>query len=233
MKKIFLSLLAVVSLHTAFAQSADDIVNKHIAAIGGEANWKKINTMVMDATIKAQGAEIKLTRTHIHNKAMRVDIALMGMNGYQIVTNTAGWSFMPFQGQTKAEAMTADDVKTTQDELSIQDDFVTYKEMGKKLDYLGKDDLEGTECYKLKLTNKEGKENTFWIDPSNYYILKQSQKVKANGKESEAVTTFSNYKKIDEGVVYPFSIGGDWGDTEVTKISINTKVDESIFKPTN
>jgi outer membrane lipoprotein-sorting protein len=233
MKKLILSLLAIASFSLSFAQTAEEIVNKHIEAIGGADNWKKINSLVMEASIKAQGAEIKLTRTHLHNKAMRMDIAVMGMNGYSIITQKEGWNFMPFQGQTKYEAMTPDDVKSSQDELSILDEFITYKDLGKKLEYLGKDDLEGTECFKLKLTDKEGEEITYWLDPTNYYTLKQSQKVKANGKEMESVTTFSNYKNIEEGIVYAFSLGGDWGDTEINKITINPKIDESIFKPTN
>ncbi|MCC7029109.1 MAG: hypothetical protein IT257_02310 [Chitinophagaceae bacterium] len=233
MKKLILSLCAVLSLQLAFAQTADEIINKHIIAIGGAENWKKINSMVMDASIKAQGAEIKVTRTQIHNKAMRMDIAVAGMNGYQILTQTAGWGYMPFAGQTKAEPMTADDVKTSQDELSLLDEFVTYKEMGKKAEYLGKDDLDGTECLKVKLTDKDGQETTFWIDPATFYTIKQVQKVKANGKEVESVSTYSNYKKIDEGIVYPFSIGGDNGDIEITKLTINSTIDESLFKPSN
>jgi hypothetical protein len=233
MKKIILSLCAILTLQVAFAQTADEIISKHIAAIGGAENWKKINSMVMDASIKAQGAEIKVTRTQIHNKAMRMDISLAGMNGYQILTKTEGWGYMPFAGQTKAEPMTADDIKTSQDELSIHDEFVTYKEMGKTAEYLGKDDLDGTECHKVKLTDKDGQETTFWIDPATYYTLKQVQKVKANGKEVESVSTYSNYKKIDEGIVYPFSIGGDNGDIEITKLTINSKIDESLFKPSN
>lgn len=233
MKKLILSLAAIALFQISFGQTADEIVNKHIEAIGGADNWKKMTSVIMEATMKAQGAEIKLTRTQVHNKAMRMDIAVMGMSGYQILTAKEGWSFMPFQGQTKAEPMTADDVKTSQDQLSLLDEFITYKELGKKLEYLGKDDLEGTECFKLKLTDKDGQETTFWIDPATYYTLKQTQKVKANGKEVESVTSYSNYKKIEEGIVYPFTVSADWGESEITKLTFNSKIDESIFKPTN
>ncbi len=233
MKKLLLSVATILFAQMAIAQSAEEIVSKHVEAIGGADNWKKMNSLVMEATMKAQGAEIKITRTQIHNKAMRMDIAVMGMNGYQILTPTQGWSYMPFQGQTKAEPMTADDVKTSQDELSLLDEFITYKDLGKKLEYVGKDDLEGTECLKLKLTDKGGQEATFWLDPSTYYTLKQTMKVKANGKEVESVTNYSNYKKIEEGIIYPFTVSADWGESEVTKLTINGPVDEAIFKPSN
>jgi hypothetical protein len=155
----------------------------------------------------------------------------MGMNGYSILTSTEGWSFMPFQGQTKPEPMTADDVKTGQDELELQDDFITYKDLGKKIEYIGKDDVDGTECFKIKMTNKDGQETSYFIDPANYYVIKQITKIKADGKEMEETTSFSNYKSVPEGIVYAMSVSGGFGDMEITKLEINPKIDESLFKP--
>lgn len=226
-------LLSAVTINNSNAQTADEIIKKHIDAIGGKENWDKVKSTRQEGKVKTQGMEIMVTRTQIDKKAMRMDIALMGMNGYTIMTNTEGWAYMPFQGQTKAEPMTADDVKTSQDELYIKDDFITYTELDKKIEYIGKEDYDGTECLKLKITDKEGVETTYYLDPENYYVLKQSTKIKANGQERDAITTFSDYKKLPEGIVCPMIIGGDFGDMEVTKYEVNPTIDEAIFKPTN
>ena len=151
-------------------------------------------------------------------------------DNYNILTTTEGWQFMPFQGQTKPEPMTADDVKTGQDELDIQDEFITYKQLGKKIENLGKDDVDGTECFKLKMIDKDGKETTYYLDPSNYFVIKETAKITANGKEMENSSTYSNYKKTENGVFIAMNIGGGFGDMEITKIEINPKIDESIFK---
>jgi len=224
--------MALFSLGAA-SQTLDEIVKKHIEAIGGKANWAKIKTMKMQGIMKAQGAEIQVTITQIDKKAMRQDISVMGMTGYSIVTNTEGWSFMPFQGQTKPEPMTADDIKNSQDDLYLQDDFLVYKEQGKKLEYLGKDDVDGTECFKIKMTGKTDEEITFYIDPSNYYLIKKTSKAMADGKEQEMSSFYSNYKKLDEGIVYAMNINSGWGETEVQKLEINPVIDESVFKPGN
>lgn len=230
MKKLFVTAFVCVMSLGAIAQNLEEIVKKHIEAIGGEANWRKVKSMRSEATMKANGAEIKFTMTQIDKKAMRQDISAMGMNGYSFMTNTEGWSFMPFQGQTKPEAMTADDIKNGQDDLYILDEFITYKELGKKLELIGKDDVDGTECFKLKMTDKNNQETTYYIDPSNYYVIKQTSKIKADGKEMENSSTYGNYKKLDEGIVLAMSIGGGWGDMEIVKVEVNPKIDESIFK---
>lgn len=231
MTKTIITSLAVAFLSFAsIAQTTDEIIAKHIEAIGGKDNWAKIKSLRTEGTIKAQGAEIKIISTQIDKKASRTDIALMGMNGYNILTTTEGWQFMPFQGQTKPEPMTADDVKTGQDELDIQDEFITYKQLGKKIENLGKDDVDGTECFKIKMIDKDGKETTYYLDPSNYFVIKETAKIKANGKEMENSSTYSNYKKTENGVFIAMNIGGGFGDMEITKIEINPKIDESIFK---
>ena len=233
MKKLTVFILALVFVSFAFKPAdptLDEIITKHIDAIGGKDNWAKVKSLRMESTVKANGAEIKVTVVQVDKKAMKQEISLMGMTGYSIITNTEGWNFMPFQGQTKPEAMTADDLKNSQDDLYLQDEFLTYTELGKKLEYFGKDDVDGTECYKIKMTDKNAEETTYYIDPSSYYVIKQTKKVKADGKEMEVSTTYGDYKKLPEGIVYPMSVVGGWGESAVTKIEINPTIDEAIFK---
>lgn len=231
MKKLFLAALLIGSTMLTKAQSVDEIVKNHIQAIGGEANWRKVKNMKIDAVTKANGADIKVSRTVVDKKAMRMDLDVFGMKGWAIITDKEGWQFMPFQGQTKYEAMTADDVKSSQDQLQVLDEFITYKEMGKKLEYIGKDDMDGVECQKLKLTDKDGVETSYWIDPSNWYTLKSVSKTKANGKEIEVTLSFSNYKKHESGIVFAYSMSGDMGDIEIQNLEINAKLDDNLFKP--
>lgn len=228
--KIFLIALTSFFSLTSIAQTTDEIVTKHIIAVGGKENWDKVKSMKMEAMLKAQGAEVKISTVQIDKKAQRQNISVMGMTGYSIVTNTEGWNFMPFQGQTKPEPMTADDVKNSQDDLYIQDDFITYTELGKKLEFIGKDDFDGIECLKLKMTDKNNQETSYFIDPTNYFVIKQISKMKSNGQEFENVTTFGNYKKLPEGIVFPMSITSNFGEMSIEKLEINPTIDESEFK---
>jgi hypothetical protein len=227
--KLLAVLLFFITL-SSIAQTVDEIVVKHIEAIGGRDNWLKVKSMRMETLMKMQGAEIRSTEVIINRKAMRSDISVMGMAGFTVLTNTEGWAFGPWNGQTKPEAMTADDVKNGQDGLELLDKFITYQELGKKLEYFDKDDIDGIECFKLKMTDKDGIETTFYLDPDNYQIIKAVFKLVSNGQEMEYSTYFSNFTLLAEGIVVPMMTSSEGGTREVTKIEINPVIDESIFK---
>ena len=236
MKLIRTSAIAIMALLVSvftFAQTAEEIVAKHIEAVGGAASWKKVNSLYYEGKMTVQGAEVNVTLTVLNGKGSRQNISVMGMTGYQIVTPAAGWNFMPFQGQTTAEAMTADELKQSADDLDVQGKLVDYKSKGHTVEYLGKDDVEGTECFKLKITTKAGNVETVFIDPKSYYVVRSVVKRTANGQESDVPSDLSNYKKLPEGIVVPFSITLPFGELVISKAEVNKQIDESTFKPSN
>jgi hypothetical protein len=226
----FLLLLTFLSISAVRAENADEIITKHISAIGGADAWKKINSVKFEGTMTVQGSEITIKGTILNKKGMRIDISMMGMSGYNILTPTGGWTYMPFAGQQKPEALTADNIKEGIDELDAQNELVDYKAKGHTAEFLGKEDVEGTECYKVKLTLKNGKVKTLFFDPASYYMIRSVEKSKANGQETEGIQSFSNFKKLPEGIVVPMSIVRDIGEVSVKKYEINPTIDESIFK---
>jgi len=236
MKLIKTSVIAIAAMLVSvltFAQTAEEIVAKHIEAIGGAAAWKKVNSLYYEGKITVQGAEVNVTLTAVNGKGVRQNISFGGMTGYQIVTPTAGWNFMPFQGQAAPEAMTADQLKESADDLDVQGKLVDYKSKGHTVEYLGKDDVEGTECFKLKITSKAGNVETVFIDPKSYYVVRSVAKRTANGQESDVPTDLSNYQKLPEGIVVPFSIKLSDGELVISKAEVNKKIEESVFKPSN
>ena len=227
-----LSLFSIAFSLSAFSQTADEIVNKHINAIGGAEAWKNVKSIRQEGNMQVQGTDVAIVLTAVNGKGSRQDITLtsMGMSGYQIITPSEGWNYMPFNGQQSPEAMTPDDLAQAQDELDTQGSLVDYKTKGHTVEYLGKEDVDGTEAYKLKVALKGGKIQTLFIDPETFYIIRATVKQKVNGQEIEQSTDLSNYEKLPEGIVVPKTITLPFGDLNITKVEVNGSVDESIFK---
>lgn len=230
MKRIVFSLFFLAAAFIVKAQTAEEVVNMHINAIGGAEAWKKVNSVKVEGKLQGQGFEAEVTQTVLHGKGSKQEFTLMGMTGYMTVTPNSGWNFMPFQGQTAPEAMTAESIAESQDQLDAQGILVDYVAKGHTIELLGKDDVDGTECFKLKVNKKGGRPETFLIDTKNYYLIRSISIQKANGQEMESITNFSNYEKLPEGIVMAKSLTLPFGELNLTKITINGTVDENIFK---
>lgn len=224
--KALLTLFIFFSIQTS-AQSADEIIDKSVKATGGDA-WKNISALKANGIINANGTEINFEMIVAQNKGARQGISLAGLQGYNIITPTNGWNFFPWQGHIKAEAITPEEVKESQDNLDINP-LVDYKAKGHTAEYMGTDEFEGTECYKVKLTQKSGKVVTYYIDPSNYLVIHTVTLTKANGVESEQTSDYSNYQKLPEGIMMPMQMG----NVKIKKVEVNVPIDENLFKPTN
>lgn len=229
MKQVLIAVAALFTVGFASAQTVDEVINKHIEALGGKEKIEKIKNVVMEGSLTVQGTKVDMTITTVHNKLMRQDISVAGMKGYDIMTDTAGWSFMPFQGMQKPEPKTAEAVKDGLSDLDLTGSLYNYAAKGNKAELLGKEDVEGTECYKVKVTMASGKEETYFIDPASYLIVRAKSKRKVNGQEMEMITNLSDYKEV-EGVKMAHSIGQQFGTVVLTSIKANQPIDEKLYK---
>ncbi len=238
MKAIKFSILAAMMLTagitTVKAQTADEILEKHQKAIGGADSWNKLKTLKMVGTLTQQGMEISMTQTIDIAKGARLDISVMGMTGYQIVTPNAGWMYMPFQGSTKVDTMKPDMVKAMQQQFDVKGhQLLDYKSKGTKVELAGKDTVNNAPCYKLKITDKDANESTVFIDMATYYILRTETKAKTDEGDQEMAVVYSDYKQTAEGgVVMPMSVTAQGVEITYKSIEVNKPIDEKTFIPT-
>lgn len=228
------ALITIAGMTTVKAQTADEIIQKHIDAIGGTANWDKIKSMKKVGSMSMQGMEIGFSLTVVNDKGMRTDISAMGMNGYVILTPKEGWMYMPFQpGMDKVTPMPADQIKAAQSQLNVKADQLLDKSSITKSEYVGKDTVNNIACLKVKITDKDGNEQTAFFDASTYYIVHAERKVKVQDEDQDVAINYSNFQKQPEGIVIPMTVTSPMGQGDITfkSVEINKSVDDSIFKP--
>ncbi len=229
MKKLRIALLAVaaiVSLQSIKAQTVDEIVDKHLTALGGKEKLLTLKTVKMTGNLNTQGFDVGITVTLVQGIGSRNDISVPGMGeGFQVMNAAKGWNFMPFMGQASPEEVSADQVKASQGLLDVQGSLLNYKEKGNKVELLGKEKVADAECYKLKLTNAAGKESTLFIDATTFYRVKSIVKV----GDDEVENTYSEFKKNEDGFLFPFSQTNDRGTIVFSSIETNKPVEEKIF----
>lgn len=225
----FMLPILLISLNT-HAQSADEIIEKYITAIGGKEKWKQVKSMKVNGFIEVQGIKINFSQQAVHNVGVRVDAEFQGQKIIDITTPTKGWSQNPFGGRSSLQPISEEELQQKLDDLDIQDEFIDYAAKGSTVEFLGKDEEDGNEFYKLKMTTKNKNESVYFFDVNTSLIYKEEKTVKQQGQEMKAVTKVFDYKTIPFGIKIPHK-SEQMGQLLVTdKIEINPTIDENIFK---
>lgn len=231
MKKFFISAaLLLTTVVTVSAQTADEVINKYIDAIGGKAKCLSIKSLKVEGQIELQGIAIPFVTQSIQEKASRMDAEFQGMKIVEIVTPQAGWSMDGTRGESTLKPMSQDDLKTKVDVLDIQDQLIDYAQKGHKVEMLGKDEAEGNEYYKVKLTTKEGTDKVYFFDIKTYLPYKVENTMNVSGQEIKVEVKYLDYQTLENGVKRAFK--QEMGPMMMVskKITINPVIDETIFK---
>lgn len=227
--KLICSLLLLFAAGSAFAQTnPDEVIGKIIEAQGGKEKLLTIKTVKMTGNIEFSGQKIPFNYYAVDKTAQRTEFSFSGLTGYFIVTKDSGFNFNPFQGQKTPENMTAEDVKLAQNDLDQQGILLNYKEKGYIVEQLDNEDVDGVDAIQLKITVTPNKTLYYFVDPSNYYIIRIKTVSVSNGQQQRGSTDYYDFKKTKDGFMFPFVFDNITFDN----IDVNVPLDDKLFKPT-
>jgi hypothetical protein len=227
----------------AQAQTADELVAKNLAARGGPQALAAIHTYVTKGQLRFPG-DFKLAYTETRerldpstdNSAVRVDASLEGLTVIQAYDGRDGWRVNPFEGRKDPERMGADEARALADEALIDGALLSASIKGSKVDYLGREDIDGTNTYKLRISKTDGTTFTYYLDPDVYLEIKILENRTIRGAEQETEYDLGDYERVN-GVYFPFSIASgprNSADSDKQIITIdsgtaNTDVSPALF----
>jgi len=225
--------VAALSSGTALAFTADELVARNLAARGGSDKLAAIHSLRTTGKVLIQGGIIELKYTVMAKQpgVIRVEASIQGLTQVQAYDGHAGWQIDPFQGRKDPEQLSADDAKElAEDAAELTGPLAVYKAKGYTLDYLGTEDVDGTEAHKLRVTRPNGDITYVYLDPDYFLEIRSVTRAIQHGVPHETVTDYSDYEKVD-GVYFAFaSESGPKGSTEREKFQID-KAEVNIDLP--
>jgi outer membrane lipoprotein-sorting protein len=239
MKKFttFFTVLFLIAGNSIMSQSLDDILKEHFSAIGQD-NILKVNTQKLTGKMLQGGIEIPFTQMAKRPEKIRIEGTFQGLTFIQTFNGMEGWMLNPFTGVTDPQPMSEDDLKGMRYQADMDGMLWNWKEKGYTVAFDGKEDMEGTSCFKIKLDTKEGDSFTYYIDADSYLMLRTNSKMKVMENETESDTYYSNYTMV-EGMAVPGKIETKMKEQLVAtliidKVELNTELDDALFeKPVN
>jgi outer membrane lipoprotein-sorting protein len=222
---IFMTAAAAALSGVASAMTAEDLVAKNLAARGGADKLRALTSM--HATGKQRiggGQDAKVESWATAGQGYRGEFSLQGMTAVSAWDGHEAWSISPFGGRREPQKITPDDAKGLIEESDIAGPLVDYKAKGSTIEYLGTEDIDGTDAHKLRVTLKNGDTKYVFLDPDQFLEIRVVSHRMVRGQEEVSTTDLGEYEKVD-GIYFPF----ESGRTQIEKVELNQPIDPKIF----
>ena len=235
MRKLFTAFVMFVTIAAvpAKAQDLEDVLKDHFDAIG-QKHVKKVETLTSIGKINQSGLEIPFKQITARPSNFRVEGTFQGLTFVQVFNGKEGWVVNPFAGSTDAQPIPEDQLKGLELQADMDGMLYNWKDKGHTVVLGANQDVEGTACFTVELTTKEGDKYVFFIDAESYLLIKTHTKTTMNGQEAESDTYFSNYMEV-EGMVLPGKIENRYNNVTgevivIDKYEVNLPYESKLFE---
>jgi len=231
--KFMLLTAAALFSTTAFAQDADDIVQDYLKALGGADNLSAMTSMKMVGESSSPQGSAPVTIIRQAPNKSKTLVSMMGSEMTFAYDGETAWMINPWVEGGKPTKLEGEQAQGMSED-KFENPFLNYADKGHTVKFLGEEDVNDEEHYKVRLTTKDGKEMIYSFNvetglPTQMKMLATS----GQAKGSIVMVTFEDYKEVD-GIMMPHkrteSMDGNVVRTTVTsEITINEAFDDSLF----
>ncbi len=217
------------------SQSADDVINKMIDAMGGRKAMEAINDQTSTGTMELtqMGLSGSVTNYGKRPNKVRMDIEVMGM----VITNAfdgeTAWMVNPQTGSS--EEMPEEQAELMKRDSMGDDAYLNPGKYGITYTAKGKEDVDGKECFVIEQKFSDGHLSTMYIDIKTYLLYKtKGMSINQMGVEVEAENIMTDYKKVS-GLMSPqtmtvYQDGEEFMILTLEEIKYNTGLEDSFFE---
>lgn len=234
-------LLATASFPVLAASepTAAELVAKNLAARGGATALAAINALEFNGKFIAPG-DFQMTYhgTRARNAGgdrMRDDLTVQGLTIVQAYDGRSAWKVNPFQGRKDAERMSADEARAQADAGLIDGVLLASLHDGSSVRYLGREDFDGTDAYKVQVRQKDGDQYDYLLDPDTFLEIRATETRQVRGAQTVTNYEYGDYEKVG-GVYFPMAIDSWQGNQPdqrarilIASATANPPLDPSIF----
>ena len=239
-RRLVMAALILSWAQTASAQTADEVIDKYLTAIGGRAALGKVTSRTTTGTMTLSTpagdisgpVEMLNQQPNKSRMLMKMDLTSLGAGPMvvdQRFDGTAGYVLDTLQGNRDITGNQLENMKNG----AFPNPFLNYKERGVTVELAGKEKVGEREAYVLIFKPRSGSVGRQFIDAESYLPVKVVAKIDIpQVGEVEQTTEFFDYRDVD-GIKIPFTVKATSPvqrfTITITKVEHNVKIDETLF----
>jgi outer membrane lipoprotein-sorting protein len=239
-KRVLMLIVVGLSFSPALGQGEnlrlEEIVSRHIAAMGGREKLKSVGSMRFEGIYTYRGWEYPFVLTRARPNLLHLEITNEGKKRVVAFDGETVWEMDEMRPTAPRPIRDLRDKTFVEAMSDLEGSVVDYQAKGHQVALVGQQNAEGQSAYHLKATLKGGGIEELFIESSSFLLLKRFVKVGSGDRVFEQALYFMDYKEVD-GVMMPHYIerldGHRVKSYEISAAEIDPQVDLRIFKMPN
>jgi len=235
----------VIDFYDAFGKKLEDkkvemssdvtavgVINDYLEAIGGTSKLNSVKSMHMSMKTNLMGQDATFETYQMAPDKFAMKINMMGMTVQE--QKYDGTKALQAQMGNKKVITEGKELESMKKQ-AVMFEQLSYTNKEYKLELKGIENVEGVNCYKIVVTDKDGDSTTEFYDVKSNFLLRTVKSQEGGpGQQVSIITDFKEYKDVS-GIMIPFKsvITGAMPvplELEATLIEWNKEIGSEIFK---
>jgi outer membrane lipoprotein-sorting protein len=236
MKKLITVFVWVaITITSAHAQDVNEIVSNYYESMGGVDKLKALISLKLFGKIPTPMGELQVIIYRKSPNLTRTEIDFQGQKIIQAYDGETVWTINPMMGSNEPQKLEGDMARSISDQAVFEDPFIDYTIKGHEVTLEGEENLDGVECYKIKLVmNKNNEEE----DVTQIYYLDKEYflpvMVRGWTNDTEIDTYMSDYQELEDGLMMAHKIeyiaeGQPGQVVTIDSVKVNEEMNNELF----
>ena len=237
-KNLILFFILFIFSFIAKAQTADEIVSRYIAFIGGVQKWKSVKTITSSGIYNYGGMKFPFVSYSKAPDQYKYVVTLNGKSFMQAYDGRQGWRIDGFKNEKKKTILKGRQgiAMANEADVELESPFINYHKKGYTVLLEEKDTANNKTCYKIKLMRENGDISTFFFDDKNFSMVKKTAISKNTEMDNALMDIYYSDYQVTAGIKTPRKIaclsnGQNILIITVKSVKLNLPIENKIFKP--
>ncbi len=214
-------------------KKADEIIRKHVEAIGGMEKIKALKSLSADGVFKQAGLELPFTLWMKRPNRSRMDLEFHGQKFIQAYDGKTAWWVNPLFGAAEPTEMPKEYATPMLRWTDFDGPLVDYQQKRHRVEYEGEEQVGTARVYKIRLALFNGDVWHVYIDSKTYLEVKRAFQQTYGGRTKDVTTWIRRYATVNGVNVYSVVEGEGLDGSPYTmtfrSFKANPEIDDAKF----